>query len=75
MFLIGQRYKRWFNVKSIEILVAICLDMKFPLTLGLSVSLSAKRDLVHLDIPRTKAESSKIRISLSRDMVLIPNGK
>lgn len=75
MFIKGQRYKRLFNVESIEISFAISLDMKFPLILSLSFSFSTERDLVHTDIPRTKAEFSKVRISLSKEMVSVLDGK
>lgn len=73
IFIKGQEKKRLFNVKHVEILFAISLDMKFPLILVLpssqSVALCAQIDTLTI-----KTESSKTTTSPSGEMALVPNG-
>lgn len=53
MFIKGQEKKRLFDVKHVEILFAISLDMKFPLILVLpsvqSVALCAQIDTLRIE--------------------------
>lgn len=49
--------------------------MKFPLILDLCSPPQSGTLCTHIDIPRIKAESFETRISLSREMVLVTDGK